>query len=376
MSKCVCMLTSVHPAVDARIFFREARSLVRKGFDVTVIGVHDKDEVCQDVRIVSHRKFESRLLRILGSWKIFFWALRQRCDLFHFHDPELMPVGLLLKLLRKGYVVYDMHEDSNAILYKSYLPRKLRPVFSGAIRFFEIISARYLDGVITPTRLLTEKFMPYARRIVTLYNFPPNDFYKSVLKAGNRRKFRRESIIHLGVLRPSRLEFLLRVAKKIEDQIGPQPWNFVGLDKEMMELARRLIEGLGLNSIQINGKVPHQEVPGLLGRGRIGVNYHKLGEKHTNVAVPVKIFEYLACGLRVVSTPLPLVKELFQDIKFVSLAQDNVDDFSAKLLELLKENGEEEDRERIQKVAAERFCWAVEEKKLYRLYMEVLGEPA
>ena len=47
-----CILSSVHDALDNRVFYREARSLQRAGYDVTLIAVGDRDEVKDGVQIV------------------------------------------------------------------------------------------------------------------------------------------------------------------------------------------------------------------------------------------------------------------------------------------------------------------------------------
>ena len=41
----ICILSSVHIALDNRVFYREACSLQRAGYDVTLIAVHDREEI-------------------------------------------------------------------------------------------------------------------------------------------------------------------------------------------------------------------------------------------------------------------------------------------------------------------------------------------
>ena len=54
-----------------------------------------------------------------------------RARFYHFHDPELLFVGLLLRLCTSAKVIYDAHEDLPATIYaKTYIPLKLRGIIS------------------------------------------------------------------------------------------------------------------------------------------------------------------------------------------------------------------------------------------------------
>ena len=105
----VCLLSSVHRALDNRIFFREARTLARAGHEVTLIAEHNRDEVRDGIHIVA--------LPHVPRWRRpFLWLLLMRravatdADIFHFHDPELLFVIPLLRLRTGRPTVYDVHE--------------------------------------------------------------------------------------------------------------------------------------------------------------------------------------------------------------------------------------------------------------------------
>ena len=109
--KIVCILTSVHPAFDVRIYHKEAKTLVQAGYNVTLIAQNNKDEIVDGVNIIALPKPKNRFVRIFGlTWRVFCLALGQHAGVYHFHDPELIFIGVLLRLLGKK-VIYDVHED-------------------------------------------------------------------------------------------------------------------------------------------------------------------------------------------------------------------------------------------------------------------------
>jgi len=108
----ICILTAVHPVWDSRIFHREAKTLVRAGYEVSFIVPHDKEEIIEGVRIIPLPKPNNRFSRMTrGAWRLFRLALKEKSDIYHFHDPEIIPVGILLKLLTRSQVIYDVHEN-------------------------------------------------------------------------------------------------------------------------------------------------------------------------------------------------------------------------------------------------------------------------
>lgn len=136
----VVHLTTVHHPMDTRIFHKECGSLAAAGFRVTLIATEHPDLAAakpafEVLRLSPARNRWARMTR--NCWQAYKLAKRLNADIYHFHDPELIWVGWLLKN-KRNQVVYDIHEDyETGIRQKKYLPRFARRLLAGAYRLAE-----------------------------------------------------------------------------------------------------------------------------------------------------------------------------------------------------------------------------------------------
>jgi hypothetical protein len=93
-------LTSVHPLGDNRIFYRECKSLADAGYDVALVVGHPPTGPVAGVPVIGVGRPRNRIDRATRIvWKVFRAALKERAQLYHLHDAELLWIGLLLKLV-------------------------------------------------------------------------------------------------------------------------------------------------------------------------------------------------------------------------------------------------------------------------------------
>lgn len=180
----VCHMTSVHPAKDGRIFHRECTSLAKAGFDVTLVAAGAEDEVCNGVKIVGVPMVSGRLGRILKTTNnVYKKGLELNADIYHLHDPELLPIGLKLK--RKGKcVIFDSHEDYCAnIKEKPYLKRGIARVVAMLYTAFEKYALERYDGVVSVTPHLTDRLKKLNQHTYQVTN------YKQLSKSENTSFF-------------------------------------------------------------------------------------------------------------------------------------------------------------------------------------------
>ncbi len=173
----ICHITTVHPRYDVRIFHKECKSL-SKYYEVYLIvadGLGDDEKDNVNIIDIGLRQ-TSRLKRaIIDSEKAFKKALDLNCDLYHFHDPELVKIGV--KLRKKGKkVIYDTHEDlPRQILGKPYLNKFIKPVLSKLIERQENKAAKQFDYICCATPYIRDRFKKINKNTVDINNFPITD---------------------------------------------------------------------------------------------------------------------------------------------------------------------------------------------------------
>src|ERR1700680_566387 len=109
-SRRVAHITSIHSPNDNRIFERECKTLASAGYHVCLIAPALNDAVKDGVEIMAIPRNQSRLKRMVKTvWQAYRTAMRSGAEICHLHDPELLPIGLLLRMVGKA-VIFDSHE--------------------------------------------------------------------------------------------------------------------------------------------------------------------------------------------------------------------------------------------------------------------------
>jgi len=367
-----CILTSVHIPFDGRVFHREACSLAKAGYDVTLIAKHDKEETVSGVRVVPLPKPRSRLHRMTAVlWRLYRLAVREDADVYHFHDPELMIVGLLLKFRGKK-VIWDVHEHyPNAILDKFYLARPLRRVMSKSFDLFERAVARFYDYVIYTTPFVGERYQRMGVHSGRVENYP----ILELSTAFERNP--QDKIIYLGAM--SKTRGLLEVIEAFSLVAKERPsWelSLVGsarpksFEQEMKDLAAR--RGVGSN-VKFIEWVPYEEKERLSSQAAMGVITFLPYSNNTS-CLPNKLFDYMLVGLPVIASDFPLYREVVEPAQCGLIVDPSKPEEIARAMEHLIEHPEEARRmgENGRRAVLEKYNWEKESERLLRIYEAVL----
>jgi len=373
-SKKVAHLTSVHSPFDVRIFHKECKSIARAGYDVTLIACHEKDETRDGVHIRAIPKASGRLSRMIGGvWKVYREAVRVDADLYHFHDPELLPAGLLLRMRGKA-VVYDVHEDVSAdILSKQYIPRGFRRLSAGAISLIETFSASLFSALAPATPTIAHRFASRHLPQVVLSNYPVlEEFHTTDPIAWSRKNM---AVAYVGVMARNRciaeiteaMSFLpasLEATLKLVGNFAP-----ASLPEELAKMS-------GWERTEALGILDRAGVAAVLADVRAGLVVLKPTPAFVD-SVPIKMFEYMCAGIPVIASDFPGFAEIVNGAKCGLLVDPNDPRAIAQAIEFVlthPEEAEEMGRRGHEAVVA-KYNWASEERKLIQLYRTLLDSP-
>jgi glycosyltransferase involved in cell wall biosynthesis len=403
----VTILSSVHLALDNRVFYREARSLQQAGYTVNLIAVHDREEVKEGIHIMplpSVRRWQRPVLWLL----LFDMARKTQADLYHFHDPELLLLSLLLHWLTGKPTIYDVHEVyADFVQVKEYIPAWLRRPLARMVGWLEPRLARWQSGLIFADDQIAATFASVDRPKTTLFNFPSRQLVEKAAETRSRGAEEERSkgeekqvgegpftihnsqfifhncqsgpvVLYLGGMERNRgTELMMAAFERVLDRRPDARLLLVGhfmpgeLEQEVREDARA--RGIA-DKVTITGRVSFEQIGHYLQQACVGwVSWQPFAKNEKNI--PTKLFEYMAYGLPVVTSDLASVRPFIrQGVNGLRVKADDPVAHGEAILMLL-ENPERAwalGREG-QKMVATRFNWDLMELRLLGLYEGLLG---
>jgi glycosyltransferase involved in cell wall biosynthesis len=363
----VCHITTVHALLDPRIFRKELGSLVKTGYDVGLIAQHDKNEIIDGVHVVALPKATSRLHRVMTlPIKALWLAIGLKADIYHFHDPELIPIGVVLRLLGK-IVIYDVHEDYvTAMGVKDYMPKWLRKLMAFFIKVPERIS-RLFFTIVLAERYYKERF-PQGE---VLRNYPLLADMRAVQKRCDNMTDSLCRLIYTGNLTGDRgasiYAAIPQLGKDIEVYcVGNCPSK---LAKEMADIAGSSSARLHIEGIDTH--VPFSRILEYYGKhdwfAALAIflpNPHSLRKELT------KFYEYMMMGLPIIASNFPVWKSLIEkNCCGICVDPLNMNEIR-EAIDFLRQNPDV--RKQMggngKRLAMEQYNWETESKKLLQLY--------
>ena len=361
-------LTTVHSREDVRIVEKECTSLVNEGYQVhLVVGDGKGDDVYKGINV--HDIGIRPSSRIKRMWyqpkkaqkKIF----ELNPDVVHFHDPELLPLGV--KLAKKGiYTIYDAHEDvPRQNLTKHYIPKVLRPIIARLFEIYENYAVKKLRGVVAATPHIGARFSTQGNDVSNINNYPMlNELVSDSAKVNPSNR-----ICYIGAI--SRVRGLLQVVQALPlvpnvrlDLCGK--FNERDFEKELRDEA-------GWRQVDYHGQVDRLTSLKIMKEAYAGIVTFLPCPNHLD-AQPNKLFEYMSARLPVIGSYFPLWRDIIEGAGAGICVNPEEPDQIACAIRYLNTEATMVEQMGLagRQAVLEKYNWAKESKKLTEFYKAIL----
>jgi len=338
--------------------------LVKFGFETHLVIQHTKDETVDDVHIHALQKYTSRWRRMLfGPWKAFIVAYRVKAKLYHFHDPELLPMGVLLAVLGKK-VIYDAHENlAEQIRSKPWIrPKLLRGFIAFSANALEHFCALFFSRVVGVIPEIANRF---GKKGVVLRNVPVLDVALNA-KAKEIKKDVPAIIFVGGIFRIKGITDLIEAVGMLNGKV--ELWLLGRWESDAFKSECEAMDGY--ENTKFLGLVSPDEVYEYIHAADIGACTFRPVPNYLQ-SFPIKIFEYLASSKPVIASSFPYWQTNFKDgVRFVQA--ESAEHIAKGIDELLESDYKKLGAEG-KAMVQNRFNWSTDEAVLIDTYNSILN---
>lgn len=360
-------VTTAHPNNDIRIFLKEVCSTAEAGISVGLLYAQFRAELPQvdHFQAFSIKPVRGRLVRMtLLPWRAFAAIRRIQPQVCHFHDPELMPVALVLRLLGQK-IVYDAHEElDKQMLTKPYLHPLVRKPLSMAGKWIMRGIDLAADAVVAATPAIAEAH-GNARSVTLVANYPLLTESVQPSPVDQRKKW----VVYVGQIGKIRgIVQLVQAAERL-----PQDVEVIVCGTFETGTLDEVSQMSGWSRIDYRGQVDRSAMLEIMSKASVGVVNFLAAPNHVE-SLPNKIFEYMSAGLPVVCSNFPLWQGLMEETG-AGLCVDPEDPaaIADAIIEILNDGNKQQVMSDAGVAAIKSRNWSVSAENLIALYRRILS---
>lgn len=366
----VCHMTSVHNSNDVRIFKKECTSLAKDGYDTYLVAPGENREE-NGVHVIGvGQSSGGRILRMTAlSKKVYKTALAVDADIYHVHDPELLPYGVKLK--RKGrQVVFDSHENTlEQIREKAWIPRYIRGAVSYVYKIYARRAFAEYDWLISVTPSICDSLRRCNKNVVQITNYPIINE-----SATDKPKEKDRTLCFTGGVNA---DWCLKEVIQALDRLNDVSMTLCGPPDNDYLKSLELLPAW--NKVNYRGRVTHSEAESVQSSAVIGMAVHVYSQNYcgkVGTLGSTKLYEYMLSGIPVICTNFDLWRETIRKYQCGICVEPNDITAIAEAIRYLLENPD---------IAAqmgkngayavmEEYNWGTQESVLFDLYDTICRE--
>jgi glycosyltransferase involved in cell wall biosynthesis len=295
----VCHITSGHSPRDGRIFEKMIMSLSTK-YEVVEIAPNTADLVVNNIQIYGVSISDNKIKKLLEINRFFKKAIKINADIYHIHEPELIPVALKLKKQGKR-IIYDSHEDTPMqILGMQWIPKIFRNMISYLFTHYEEKKIPQFDAVVSVTPNIVNRLRNYNANTYMITNYPIVNEYQDNRRWGKCVSF-------AGGISSQWMH------NKILDAIAKTDARYILAGRYSEEYLDKLKSHDEWSNVIFKGLLPFSSIMNMIQESSAGMalnDYVANVGFHEGSLGNTKLFEYMLAGVPVIATDFVLWKEI------------------------------------------------------------------
>ena len=367
----VAVISCSHFPDDERIYHREISALHEKNYVIKYFTLSDlKTNLSQPG--INHKNYDLSKVSLDEYLECVEKDLiKEPPKVVHIHEPELFPVAIKMKKLFNTKIIYDVHEDYISMI--DTFSRLTWPLKSLKIKYWKYKEKQFLKYVdeifIASPTIVNSDFASQGFKPILLENFPLKKFIE---KVEFNSKIKNSIIYHGNIGAERGISDLIKAMSIVVSEIPNANLSIYGsyrIFSYKIELMQ-LIKSLGLKkNIKINDHIEHKDIWGYLRKYEVGVIPFR-NNSLTSINTPTKLFEYMACGCKIVSSSLgPILRYDIKGVDYFNpgdingLAKSIITSLKSKKLDSLNYN---------QNKILNKYCWELSKSKITEVYEKII----
>ncbi|GEM_PF-4615375 len=356
--KKIVMIGIRHHVDDDRIYHKESLSLKNKGYKITIIGMP---------KITPEKLGVDKVIEVKGSVfkriiQAVLFGLREQADIYHVHDMESLVSGIFIKIIRpESKLIWDVHEYYPDMISLSNFLGKL---FLSLMCFIiEPIASKYLTKlIITADKATAKRYLKWSNKVFVVHNYVEFD-NSSIFDLNLMESIATPPVfVYVGGISIDRGSNVLHMLADIISTFGGS-LVLVGPVKD--RVSKDILQKKKKNLIYL-GQLPHEQIPAVLKCSDVGVIPLKpIPKYHKNI--PIKLFEYMAFGLPILSSKLKATCEfIIGDKVGECIEYGNPSDVHRAIFKILSEYPQY--KKNCFKASNKKYSWNVAAHTLLKAY--------
>ena len=375
-------------STDPRIR-RESEALAEHGNEVKFLvlaeGNDPKTYKMNGVNIIElkmrkhqGKKSSSYFLPYLKFLVLCFWHcsklfLKRKVDVVHIHNMPnfLVFAGILPRLFGKK-VILDIH-DSMPETYGGKFGN-LPKVLHRLLCLEEAVCCAFANKLICVNDIQKEKLLSRgipAEKISLVLNVPDHKIFKYENRERDNHKRTFDLVFHGTIDKILGIDLAIDAVSKLVRDIPGIHLHIMGKGRNLEE-CEKLAEKLNVKDrVHFSKKsYPVENLPDLLQNMDLGIIPNKRNMA-TELMLPVKLLEYVAIGIPVVSARLRTIEHYFSDNMVTYFEPENVESMANAILELYRNESKRQNQVINARKFIEKYGWEKHQMELIRLYEEL-----